>query len=494
MPEFTCDLSQEPAHFDHVWERVVGSGHAPLALRADWQAQLLKCHRELGFERVRFHGLLSDPMGTLVHHGEELRYSFFNADQIFDYLLSIGMRPFVELSFMPAAIAAGGETVFNYQSIVTPPEDYGQWATLIEKLVRHWLERYGSAEMQEWFFEVWNEPNLKHFWTGSQEEYFKLYRYTVEAIKRVDPQLRVGGPVTANNAWIPEFLNYCETHDLPVDFVSTHHYPTDAFGKEGADTQAKLAQSERSVLRERAAQAHEAARGHPLYYTEWNSSSNPRDPLHDLPYAATVVVKTMMEATGLVEGYSFWTFSDIFEELYFPSEPFHGGFGLLNVHGIPKPTYRAFELLHALGNEALAVQGEHATVDLWAVLGDRSVTVLITNHALPRHEITSEHVTLHLGETALEPRAVHARRIDEDHANPRRLWEEMDRPTYLKPHKVTQLQVASRLEAEPLGWRYADRTVTLELTVPPHSVTSVTLEFLSAPAGLVPPHLRKELT
>ena len=294
-------------------------------------------------------------------------YSFFNADQIWDFLLSIGMKPFVELSFMPTTLASGDTTVFHYRANVTPPKDYKQWATLIHKLVAHWVERYGIDEVRTWFFEVWNEPNLKAFWTGTQADYFKLYRCTVQAIKEVDDRLQVGGPATAKDEWITEFLDFCEKNHLPADFVSTHHYPTDALGSVGEDTVTQLAHSQRSILREWAQDAHRRARGRPLYYTEWNASSNPRDPLHDEPYTAAVVVKTMMEANGLVDGYSFWTFTDIFAENYFPAEPFQGGFGLLNLHGIAKPSYRAFELLHRLGTEQCLVDGLHETVDAWVV-------------------------------------------------------------------------------------------------------------------------------
>ena len=206
------------------------------------------------------------------------------------------MKPFVELSFMPKALASGSTTVFNYRANVTQPRDYNQWAALIDKLVAHWVERYGIDEVREWFFEVWNEPNLKEFWTGTREDYFKLYRYTVEAIKGVDASLRVGGPATAKNEWIEEFLDFCERHSLPADFITTHHYPTDAFGSEGDDTETELAKSRRSVLREQAQDTCRRARGKPVYYTEWNSSSNPRDPLHDEPYAAAFVIKTVMEA------------------------------------------------------------------------------------------------------------------------------------------------------------------------------------------------------
>jgi xylan 1,4-beta-xylosidase len=476
MPDFTCKLSEAVTPLTHSWEHTVGSDHAPVALRADWRAQLRRCRNELGFRYVRFHGLLSDDVGTLIRQQDKLLYSFFNADQIFDFLLSIGMKPFVELSFMPRALASGNTTVFHYRANVTPPHDYRQWARLIHELASHWVERYGASEVREWFFEVWNEPNLKAFWAGTQAEYFKLYRYTVEAIKSVDGQLQVGGPSTAANEWVEEFLAFCETNKLPADFISTHHYPTDAFGSPEDDSEMQLAKSRRSILREQTQDVFHRACGRPVYYTEWNSSSNPRDPLHDEPYAAAFVTKTVMEVNGLVEGYSFWTFSDIFEENYFPSVPFHGGFGLLNLHGIAKPTYRAFELLHQLGVEMLLVDGLHETVDAWIVRKEAMLTVLLTNHALPRHSIKTERVSIHLT-SAPEPRAVYVERIDETHANAKRAWREMGEPEYLSVGEVALLEAASRVVREPLEWKYENGIAHLDLDLAPHAVASVAIEF-----------------
>ncbi|MBA2435139.1 MAG: beta-xylosidase [Chthoniobacterales bacterium] len=476
MPDFHCRLTDRPTPLPHFWEHTIGSGHATLALRADWQRQLRRCHEELGIRHVRFHGLLSDDMCTFTIQQDQPLDSFFNTDQIFDFLLSIGMKPFVELSFMPTALASGKKTVFHYAANVTPPRDYKKWADLIGRLVGHWVDRYGIAEMREWFFEVWNEPNLKAFWSKGQKEYFQLYRATVAAIKKVDASLQVGGPATAKNEWIPEFVDFCAQNKLPLDFVSTHHYPTDALGHEGDDTITQLANSRRSILHEQAQDIFRRAQGKPVYYTEWNASSNPRDPLHDEPYAAAFIVKTILEMTGLVEGYSFWTFSDIFEENYFPSVPFHGGFGLLNLYGIPKPTYRAFELLHRLGTESLLVDGMHATVDAWAIPQGNKLTLLLTNHALPRHSIGVETVRLRVAE-ATEPRAVSLERIDQTHANPRKLWEKMKRPDYLSPAQVEKLEDASRLESVKHSWEFRDRELQIELKLPPHSVAAITVEF-----------------
>jgi xylan 1,4-beta-xylosidase len=475
--EFRCDWSGDRVALPHVWERVVGSCHAPLALRADYQAQLRRCHTELGMQSVRFHGLLSDDMGTLICQDHSLLYSFFNADQIWDFLLDNGMRPFVELSFMPTALASGNSTVFRYKSNVTPPRDMAQWAALVRELVAHWRDRYGLRELQRWHFEVWNEPNMRAFWRGSREDYLELYRHTALAIQSVDPSLRVGGPATAKNAWIEEFLAYCEEHRVPVDFVSTHHYPTDALGTPTADTEAELARTIRGVLREEAQDARRRAGGLPLLYTEWNSSSNPRDALHDEPYAAAFAVRTVLGMNGLVDAYSFWTFSDLFEENYFPSIPFHGGFGLLTLHGIAKPSYRAFQLLHRLGEELVVpVDGLHDTVDCWVAAGASQSVVLLTNHALPRHPIRTEHVRVRLGRLP-PPQAVRLERIDEDHAHAKRLWLEMGSPPYPSREQLEGLHEASLLVPREHPWRQEDGAVIFELDLPPHGVAAISLDL-----------------
>jgi xylan 1,4-beta-xylosidase len=473
---FKCDFSQLSKPFPHFWEHTVGSGHATLALRADWQSQLLRCHQELGFKHVRFHAILSDDMSTFLCEENKPLYSFLNADRIMDFLVSIGMHPFVELSFMPETLASGETTVFHYQANVTPPKDYEKWATLIQKLAAHWVERYGLEEVRNWFFEVWNEPNLSAFWPASQSDYFKLYRHTVNAIKSVDRSLKVGGPATANNSWIPEFLAFCKQNTLSVDFVSTHHYPTDAFGKPGADTETQLQNMPVGMMKNQAMTARAEAGELPLYYTEWNISSNPRDPLHDGPFAAAFITKIIMESRGLVQGYSFWTFSDIFEENYFPSVPFHGGFGLLNLYGIAKPAYRAFQLLHQSGTECLEFDGNHATVNAWMVRQDNAATIILTNVAMPRHAIQTELVSLRLSSVPV-PTTAWIQRIDDDHCNPRRLWQSMGQPEYLSASQLDQLDAASALRKESHPWTRDGEDVELSVALPPQSTAAITIEF-----------------
>jgi xylan 1,4-beta-xylosidase len=476
MTQFDCSLGVPGLPLAHVWSHTIGSGRAHLALRADWQAQMRRVRAELGCRHVRFHAILSDDMGTVLIEQGQLLYGFHNADLIFDFLVSIGMRPFVELSFMPTALASGEKTVFSFRGDITPPRDYAQWATLIQTLVDHWVARYGADEVRQWFFEVWNEPNLSAFWTGGQDGYFTLYRATVKAIKAVNADLQVGGPASAGDGWIRDFVDFCEREALPADFISTHHYPTDALGKPGDDTEKQLSLATRDILRTHTRATVEAARGKPVYYTEWSSSSNPFFHRHDEPYAAAFILKNFLDVADLVKGYSYWTFSDIFAENYFSSVPFHGGFGLLTIHGVAKPSYRAFQLLHRLGHERLVVTGAHETVDAWVVRDRPRLAVLLVNRAFPGHPIKTESVSVRLHGTA-QPVVAWMERIDEDHCNPRRLWEALGSSPYPDPAELDALRAASELRREIFVVQAAGDGIVLRLDVPPDGIACITLEF-----------------
>ncbi|MDQ2822307.1 MAG: glycosyl hydrolase [Pseudomonadota bacterium] len=477
-----CNLNDTATPLHHPWRHCVGSGHATLALRADWQQQLRMARAELGFRHVRFHGLFDDDMGTLVCQQEKLLYSFFNADQIIDFLVSIGMRPIIELSFMPTALASGDDTVFHYQGNITPPKDMAQWQALIGKITAHWVDRYGIDEVSQWYFEVWNEPNLPAFWTGTQEQYFALYAATARIIKDVDARLRVGGPATAANAWIPDFQRYCAGHDVPVDFISTHLYPTDALGEVDSDTTTQLAQAPKDTMRTHALDARAQAAGKPLLYTEWNITSNPRDPLHDSAAGAALATRIVMSVDDVVEAYSYWTFSDIFEENYFPSVPFHGGFGLINLHGIRKPTFHAFGMVAKLGREHVVVEQDHPTVKVWVGGVEDGVShVLAINQAMPRHAIGDETVTLRLrAPDGMRVGAVNIARIDDKHANPVSLWQSWGTPDYLSSTQVAELQAASTPVEETLPFTVDGTLLVLNATLALQSVNLIRIEWIHA--------------
>jgi xylan 1,4-beta-xylosidase len=346
----------------------VGAGRANEGLRADWQRQLRFVREQCGFRYIRFHGLFCDDMG--VYQEDRQGRSVYNwqyIDELFDFLQSIGMKPFVELGFMPSALASGPHTLFWYRANVTPPKDYAKWEAFVAAFVRHCTERYGAAEVRTWYFEVWNEPNLTGFWMGTtggktyeeflptaQAEYYKLYDTTARAVKSVDAAYRVGGPATAGSGWIDETLAHCAEAKAPLDFVSTHEYATmsgylDETGNAGTVFSPDRNAITGSVRRVRGQIDCSPFAGAELHYTEWSASYTPADPVHDSYHSAAFILDKMKNIGTAAVSMSYWTFTDIFEESGPRMTPFHGGFGLLNYQDLPKPSFFAYQFLHRLG-------------------------------------------------------------------------------------------------------------------------------------------------
>lgn len=353
------DVRLVKGELDRMFNLSVGAGRANEGLRADWQQQLAEIRRDAGFRTIRMHGLLSDDMGVyrIDAQGKE-QYNFQYIDALFDYLLSIGIRPFVELGFMPSAMASGTKTIFWWRGNVTPPRDYDAWGRLVKALAEHWTTRYGREEVARWYFEVWNEPNLEGFWAGTQTEYFRLYAHAARAVKSVDPAYRVGGPATAGAAWIPEMIAYASANRVPLDFVSTHAYGVsqgflDEFGTHGTVlTKDEMAVAS-DVLKNRREIAASFMPKLELHYTEWSSSYTPADPTHDSYHQAAYILRKLRQSSGAVQSMSYWVFTDIFEEPGPRFEAFHGGFGLMNTQGIKKPAYFAYQFLNQLGTTEL---------------------------------------------------------------------------------------------------------------------------------------------
>ena len=338
----------------------VGAGRANEGLRADWQRQLRLAKKECDFKYIRFHGLLTDDMGVYKEdRAGNAHYNYQYVDELFDFLLSINVKPFVELGFMPNDLASGSKTVFWWKGNITPPKDYAKWDALIKNLVEHWQERYGKNEVQSWYFEVWNEPNLKNlFFSGDMADYFKLYRETANTIKSVSADYRVGGPATAGNAWIPELIDFCTTNKVPLDFISTHTYGVkqgflDLTGNVGVIVSRDKDAVSGDMIRTRETIKKSNTPNLPLYYTEWSSSYTPTDPIHDSYFEAAYILDKIKKASGYADGMSYWTFTDIFEENGPRLTPFHGGFGLLNYQDIKKPAYYAYSFLNRLGSTEL---------------------------------------------------------------------------------------------------------------------------------------------
>ena len=351
------DFVKAAGKLNTMFNECVGAGRANEGLRADWQQQLAYVKKECGFKYIRMHGLLTDDMAVYKEDSKgNPEYNYMYVDALFDFLHSIGMKPFVELGFMPGALASGPQTIFWWRGNVTPPKNYEKWAGLIKNITEHFTERYGAEEVKTWYFEVWNEPNLSPgFWTGTQEEYFKLYKYTAQAVKSVNKEYRVGGPGTAGAAWEPEMIAYCHKNNVPIDFVSTHSYGVnqgflDEYGNSGTVLAKEEFAVSGDVLQSRKEIASSPIPNLELHYTEWSSSYTPADPVHDSYHSAAYVLQKMKQVGNAANSMSYWVFTDVFEEPGPRFTPFHGGFGMLNTQGINKSVFYSYQFLNRLGN------------------------------------------------------------------------------------------------------------------------------------------------
>ena len=377
------DFNQVKGLFNTMFKECVGAGRANEGLRADWQQQLAYVRKECGFKYIRMHGLLTDDMGVYREDKNgNPEYNFQYINKLYDFIISIGMEPFVELGFMPEALASGKQTIFWWKGNVTSPKDYKKWGELIRNLTFHFTQRYGADEVKTWYFEVWNEPNLSGFWTGSRDDYFKLYRYSVNAIKSVNKYYRVGGPATAGAAWEPEMINFCRDNNLPLDFISTHSYGVrqgylDEFGNSGTILDKNPMSVSGDVLNSRKEIANSSMPNLELHYTEWSSSYTPADPIHDSYHEAAYILQKLKQVGDGASSMSYWVFTDIFEEPGPRFKPFHGGFGLLNYQSINKPAFYSYQFMNKLSNTELVNKDSSS----WACKDEKgNVQVLFWNY------------------------------------------------------------------------------------------------------------------
>lgn len=358
----TVDTTRTTGPLPHYWEKAAGSDRTVVGLREQWRQDLIRVRKETGIQSVRCHGLFNDEMG--VAQAGPGNFNFLYVDQIYDFMLEHGVRPFVELSFMPEAFATSANRIFAYKGNVSPPSNWQYWHDMIGAFTDHCVKRYGRPEVQGWKFEVWNEPNIS-FWAGTQQEYFELYKQSAEAIKKVDAQLQVGGPSTAQLGWIPDLIQYCSSNGVPLDFVSTHVYANDPqkliFGR---DNMYKLEEViPRGVALVKQQVASSKMPNLPLWITEW-SSQNP-----------AFIADTVKNCIGLAEAMSYWTFSNVFEEGGVPSGVFNQTFGMLDQWGIARPSFHSFVFLHKLGDTQLSAEGPV----LATRRADGSIAILLWN-------------------------------------------------------------------------------------------------------------------
>ena len=448
-PDETIGIDAQAAShpFPHVWEQMFGSGRAVLSLREDYRADMRTVKQITQFRYVRFHAILDDDIGVYDEDaaGKPI-YNFSYVDQIYDGLLAIGVRPFVELSFMPRKLAANlTPHPFWYKPFPSPPNSPEKWSALIEAFTRHLVERYGKEEVEQWYFEVWNEPNID-FWNGDpkQPTYFALYDITAPAVKKVDSKLRVGGPATAQAAWADAFIAHCTQNHVPFDFVSAHIYgnedPVDVFAK-------PLPILRRDMVARAAKKVYDqvkasAAPDTPIIWSEYNATFKNETQVTDSAFMGPWLANNIRECDGLSSLMSYWTFSDVFEEQGVVKTPYYGGYGIIAERSIPKAAFRAFELLHRLGDQRLEVTSEDALV---TKTPNGAIALALWNYAEPDERASPK--TFHLSVKNTKAKHYSMQFVDPDHGSSYDAWTKMGSPAFPTQQQIGALIKASELPA-----------------------------------------------
>lgn len=447
---------------NRFFQNGISSCHAYLTLREDFRDHVRRVQRDIGFHSIRFHGIFNDDVGV-VHYAPARytdpdggpRLNFQNIIRIYRFFVEQNMTPFVELGFMPEQLASGTKTCFAYKGNVTPPKDYAQWGRLVRRFAAQMVETFGLNEVRRWHFEVWNEPDLSYFWTGSRADYFRLYAESAKALKSIDEGLKIGGPATSECRWIQATLDFCKQNNLPLDFISTHNYCTEAvLGIDGQKTETVWGGGPQKMLanavKVRAKVDASAFPKAEIHFTEWNVT-----PVHadrfgkDSEFTAAFVLATLKKVSGLVDSYMFWTISDIFEESGISLMPFTGKYGLVNFDGVPKPVFHAFRWSAMLYDEEIA-----DTPDWCRVTRGPKGELRIIAWNLP--EVEKMHLTGGDWILKASPRSenlllqplrgrfkVVTHGVDAQNGNALRAWQKMGAPAYPKPEQVAKMHAAA---------------------------------------------------
>jgi len=460
--------AQAPATpFPHFWEQMFGSGRANLSLRESYRNDLRAVKQITDFRYVRFHAILHDENGVYNEdeHGNPV-YNFAYVDQIYDGLLKNGVRPVVEISFMPKKLAFNPDALhpFWYKQNVSPPKSWEAWDGLMTHFAQHLVDRYGIDEVAQWYFEVWNEPNID-FWNGipRKQSYFELYAHTARDLKSVSPRLRVGGPATAAAAWVDDFLKYASDNHVPVDFVSSHGYADDTvenlFGtNEDIPMDDRVCRAIAKVRK----QIQASAMPHlPLFWTEWNVQG--MNESRDTSFVGTGLANTIRECDGLVDMMSFWTFSDVFEEGGPIPRPFEGNFGLRAKGGINKPSYYAFALLHQLGDQRIANPSKDVIV---TKRPDGTLALAVWNIVDPDKTGSEKDIEMAFRGVPANA-AISISRVDNTHENTLAAYKKMGSP--LDPTE-TQVEALNRETALGAPERFTLTDGKLDLKLDPNAL------------------------
>jgi xylan 1,4-beta-xylosidase len=456
----------------------VGTGRMGLALQKAYMEQLKLVQEKIGFKYIRGHGLFCDDMAIYQEYqndaGETVaEYNFTYLDMAMDNYRAVGLRPFLELGFMPGKLASGTQTVFYWKGNTTPPKNYDAWAKLVQATIRHLMDRYGADEVVTWPIEVWNEPNLPGFWENADmQEYFRLFKHTFIAIKEIDKRIRVGGPAICgvnDPEWMRGFLQFCRDNKLAVDFVTRHHYTTKVPEPVGHYGYAELTPPDVGLAELKGTRdivdSFEEFKNLEIHITEFNTSYIPNCPVHDTNQNAAYIAHLLSKLGDVNESYSYWTFGDIFEENGVPFTPFHGGFGLVANGGIPKPTFWTFHFFKELQGVCV-----HRTDDSIIVRAqDGSYHGVAFNLSLQR---TGDQMRMNFNLPVgnADEYALVTKTVDERRCNPLKLWHDMGEPANPSQAQVELLKEGANPFVSSERLRADNDTVAFQLTLQENAV------------------------
>lgn len=372
----SIDTSTKGVHLKHTFKTLIGIGKAKNILISENQHMLKEIQNDIGFKYIRFHGLLDDEMMFYSENEDgnpELCFTYI--DLVIDFLLSINMKPFIELSFMPKDLAVDpSRTMFFIPSVISLPKSMDKWNYAIEMLIKHFISRYGRNEVESWPFFLWNEPDLtKMFGFQNRYDFFDFYKETYNTIKKVSSLISFGSsPVfsytlAGSNDWIDTFMDYCKLNDCLPDFINMHFYPIDLSGQDpttiSKEVHTKMRKSlvymesenalKESILRVKNRIKTKNWNTDKIFLIGWNSSISHDELLNDTVYKSAYIAKNILENYDTLESFGYWQVSDFTEEVKIKNQLYHGGQGLFTYNRIKKSHYYIFQMLSKLGDKLI---------------------------------------------------------------------------------------------------------------------------------------------
>ncbi|MDE6108332.1 MAG: helix-turn-helix domain-containing protein, partial [Oscillospiraceae bacterium] len=352
----------------HTWQTLTGVSSAKDLLLADVQNMVRRAQKDIGFSYIKFGGIFSDELRVYSQDSDgKPVYNFAYIDKVFDFLLGAGLRPLIQLGFMPRLLAKETQHLL-FNSLISEPRHNEEWAALVAAFTRHILDRYGEAEVKNWLFSVWQQPDTPHTLYGFSDDhiFYEFYRITWQTIKHCCPDLQVGTPPTFYIArpeyvnWYRPFLRWCRENGCMPDFLNFNFYDTSLsdghggqkfFGFVESMTLGEDPNGLKNFVTQAVSEAHqEQVKDLPIYLSEWNNSPSQQDWLNDTCYKSCYIVKSILENYDRIDSFGYWSLTDFMGEAPLPPELFFGGNGLFTVNGVPKAGFYSFTLLRQLGN------------------------------------------------------------------------------------------------------------------------------------------------